>query len=68
MTVSVRTAEDDALDAIASGASDDPFAVLGPHAVVAVTQGPYLPGREGNPCFPDQVVVAKPMGAKKRVT
>jgi 1,4-alpha-glucan branching enzyme len=34
MTVSVRTAEDDALDAVASGASDDPFAVLGPHVVV----------------------------------
>jgi 1,4-alpha-glucan branching enzyme len=32
MSVRVPTAEDDALDAIAGGSHDDPFAVLGPHA------------------------------------
>jgi 1,4-alpha-glucan branching enzyme len=31
MSGALRTAEDQALDAIASGLSDDPFAVLGPH-------------------------------------
>jgi len=31
MTPVTRTAEDDALDAVAAGAADDPFAVLGPH-------------------------------------
>ncbi|MGH9257813.1 MAG: 1,4-alpha-glucan branching protein GlgB [Vicinamibacterales bacterium] len=34
MSVSVRTPADDALDAIASGTNDNPFAVLGPHPVV----------------------------------
>jgi 1,4-alpha-glucan branching enzyme len=32
MTGGIRTAEDDLLDAIASGTADDPFAILGPHA------------------------------------
>jgi 1,4-alpha-glucan branching enzyme len=32
MTGGIRTAEDDMLDAIASGTADDPFAILGPHA------------------------------------
>jgi len=31
MTPVTRTAEDEALDAVAAGAADDPFAVLGPH-------------------------------------
>src|SRR6476469_7745800 len=31
MTPATRTAEDDLLDAVAAGAGDDPFAVLGPH-------------------------------------
>ncbi|HEY3092349.1 MAG TPA: 1,4-alpha-glucan branching protein GlgB [Vicinamibacterales bacterium] len=31
MTAVTRTAEEDALDAVAAGAADDPFAVLGPH-------------------------------------
>ena len=34
MSVSVRTPVDDALNAIASGTGDNPFAVLGPHRVV----------------------------------
>jgi len=34
MSVSVRTAEDDALDAIAAGTSDDPFSLLGRHRVI----------------------------------
>jgi 1,4-alpha-glucan branching enzyme len=34
VTVSLRTAADEALDAIVSGSSDDPFAVLGRHGVV----------------------------------
>ena len=34
MAVGVRSAEDDALDAIVAGTSDDPFAVLGRHRVV----------------------------------
>ena len=34
MTPGARTAEDDALDAVASGTSDNPFAVLGRHVVV----------------------------------
>jgi 1,4-alpha-glucan branching enzyme len=33
MSLGYRTAEDDALDAVASGNHDDPFAVLGRHAV-----------------------------------
>ena len=33
MSAVTRTAEDDLLDAVAAGASADPFAVLGPHAV-----------------------------------
>jgi 1,4-alpha-glucan branching enzyme len=32
MTAVTRTAEEDALDAVAAGAADDPFAVLGPHS------------------------------------
>jgi 1,4-alpha-glucan branching enzyme len=32
MTAVTRTAEDDALETIAAGAADDPFAVLGPHS------------------------------------
>ena len=35
MTVDVRTAEDGALDAIALGTHDNPFAVLGRHRVIA---------------------------------
>jgi 1,4-alpha-glucan branching enzyme len=35
MSVSVRTAADDALEAVADGIHDDPFAVLGPHPVIA---------------------------------
>ncbi|HTI42033.1 MAG TPA: 1,4-alpha-glucan branching protein GlgB [Vicinamibacterales bacterium] len=31
MSAVTRTAEDDLVDAVAAGASDDPFAVLGPH-------------------------------------
>src|SRR5215212_8581096 len=31
MSAATRTAEDDVLDAVAAGVSDDPFAVLGPH-------------------------------------
>ena len=31
MTAVTRTAEDDALETVAAGAADDPFAVLGPH-------------------------------------
>ncbi|HKC57888.1 MAG TPA: 1,4-alpha-glucan branching protein GlgB [Vicinamibacterales bacterium] len=31
MTAVTRTAEDDALDTVAAGEADDPFAVLGPH-------------------------------------
>jgi 1,4-alpha-glucan branching enzyme len=34
MSVEVRSAVDDALDAIVAGTSDNPFAVLGPHRVV----------------------------------
>jgi 1,4-alpha-glucan branching enzyme len=34
VAVGVRSAEDDALDALISGASDDPFAILGRHRVV----------------------------------
>ena len=34
MALGVRRAEDDALDAIVSGTSDDPFAVLGRHRVI----------------------------------
>src|SRR5258705_3563630 len=32
MTAVTRTAEDDALETVAAGAADDPFAVLGPHS------------------------------------
>jgi 1,4-alpha-glucan branching enzyme len=41
MSVGVRTAEDDALDALASGTNDNPFAVLGPHPYV-VNSAPAL--------------------------
>jgi len=34
VTVSVRTADDEALDAVAAGSSDNPFAALGRHRVV----------------------------------
>ena len=34
MSLGARTAEDEALDAVAAGRSDDPFAVLGRHRVV----------------------------------
>ena len=34
MSVSVRARLEEALDAIAAGTSDNPFAVLGPHLVV----------------------------------
>jgi 1,4-alpha-glucan branching enzyme len=34
MSLGARTAQDDALDAVAAGRSDDPFAVLGRHRVV----------------------------------
>src|SRR5512132_3736458 len=33
MTPATRTADDDLLDAVATGVADDPFAVLGPHAI-----------------------------------
>jgi 1,4-alpha-glucan branching enzyme len=33
MAGGIRTLEDDALDAVAAGTADDPFATLGPHAV-----------------------------------
>jgi hypothetical protein len=32
MTGAIRTVQEDALDAVAAGHADDPFAVLGPHA------------------------------------
>ena len=35
MSVSARTPVDDALDAIAAGTADNPFAILGPHRVTA---------------------------------
>ncbi len=58
MTPGVRTTEDEALDAIASGTSDDPFAVLGRHRVV-VDGRPALVIRTLQPAASDvQLVTA----------
>jgi len=54
MTAVTRTVEDDALDAVAAGEADDPFAVLGPHgtthdgrpAIVIRTMQPSATGVE----------------------
>ena len=54
MTAGTRTAVDDVLDAVAAGAADDPFAVLGPHettrnghpAIVIRTMQPSASGVE----------------------
>ena len=56
MTVGVRTADDEALDAIAAGTSDDPFAVLGRHRVM-VNGKPALLIRTMQPAASDVQLV-----------
>ena len=52
MSVSVRTPLEDALDAVAAGRSDNPFAVLGPHRVM-VDGRPALVIRTMHPAASD---------------
>jgi len=56
VTVGVRTADDEALDAIAAGTSDDPFAVLGRHRVM-VNGKPALLIRTMQPAASDVQLV-----------
>ena len=56
MTSDARTAEDQALDAVASGTNDDPFAMLGRHVVV-VDGRPALVIRTMQPAASDAQLV-----------
>ena len=56
MTLGTRTKDDEALDAIASGRSDDPFAVLGRHPLVVDGQ-PALVVRTMQPAASDVQLV-----------